>query len=1036
MKNLRLLFTLLVISPLSYSQSLEEKLDEVKYRNIGPFRGGRSVSSVGVLGDPLTYYMGTVGGGLWKTTNAGGNWFNISDDYFKTSSVGAIAVADSDNRIIYVGMGEHAPRGVMTSYGDGVYKSTDAGETWEHMGLKETQQISRIIIHPDNPNIVFVAAQGAVNGPTKDRGIYKSIDGGKTWSNVLYVNELTGASELSIDYNNPKVLYATMWKHQRLPWKVISGGKGDGVYKSIDGGESWFKIENGLPSELGKMAISVSRANSNKVFLLAEGNSNKRSGGLFVSNDSGESWVKVSSYAELTSRAWYYIEVFADPNDEDTVYVLSARAFRSIDGGKTWNRIYSGHGDYHDLWINPDNSKNMIISDDGGGEITFDNGSTWSSINNMPTAQFYRVNVDNLFPYNLYGGQQDNSTVKIASIGSRGGISERDWSASAGGESAFLAFDPDNPSIVMGGSYLGSVNIYDTKANARKKVMIEPINYIGRASRDMKYRFNWNAPIIWSQHEPNTFYHAAQHLFKTNDQGKSWKVVSPDLTRDEDEKQGNGGGPYTNEAVGAENYGTISYVVESPHEPNTIYVGSDDGLVHITQDGGESWIDITPKGLPETIINAIDVSPHDKETVYIATTRYKFNDKTPGLYKSSNYGKSWKDITGDIPYGAYTRVVREDDKRKGLLVAGTELGVYISFNDGKKWELFNLNMPVLAVTDLMIKHDDLIIATHGRSFWILDDMGLIRQLDGNINTKLYDPENSTIGNWYSQLNSNYSDGTSSFTGVNPANGVVIYYNIEKEDSGKKVSMKIYDQNNKLVREITSEPDNSFISYNGGPSREPVLSNKSGLNRFVWDSRHSSLSGVPYAYIEGSFRGHKAIPGKYTLTLVVGETSYNSEFEILKNPNFSVSDEDYLDLDKYATHMENNFNEMAKYINSNKELMDKLGVLIKELDENPGVKENGKKLLELMDNWDKKMMQRMSKAYDDVENFPNKFLADYLFILDEIKGDIPNVSEGILKSLKSHDEKWVKLKKEIDEINQVNIPEYNKELWSIGIGALN
>ena len=964
MKNFRILFALIIISPFSYSQNLEEKLDEVKYRNIGPYRGGRSVASVGVVGDPLTYYMGTVGGGLWKTTNAGVNWFNISDDYFKTSSVGAIAVADSDSRIIYVGMGEHAPRGVTTSYGDGVYKSTDAGETWEHIGLEKTQQISRIIIHPENPNIVFVAAQGAINGPTKERGIYKSIDGGKTWSNVLFVNQLTGASELSIDYNNPQILYASMWKHQRLPWQVISGGQGDGVYKSIDGGNNWFKIENGLPSELGKMAISVSRANSDKVFLLAEGNSNKRSGGLFVSNNAGESWSKVSSYAELTSRAWYYIEVFADPNDEDTVYVLSARAFRSIDGGKTWKRIYSGHGDYHDLWINPDNSKNMIISDDGGGEITFDNGSTWSSIYNMPTAQFYRVNVDNLFPYNLYGGQQDNSTIKIASIGSRGGISERDWSASAGGESAFLAFDPDDPSIVMGGSYLGSINIFDTKANARKKVMIEPINYIGRASRDMKYRFNWNAPIIWSQHEPNTFYHAAQHLFKTNDQGKSWKIVSPDLTRDEDEKQGNGGGPYTNEAVGAENYGTISYVVESPHEANTIYVGSDDGLVHITQDGGESWIDITPKGLPETIINAIDVSPHDKATVYIATTRYKFNDKTPGLYKSTNYGKTWKNISGNIPNGAYTRVVREDNKRKGLLVAGTELGVYISFNDGKKWELFNLNMPVLAITDLMIKHDDLIIATQGRSFWILDDMGLVRQLDDDSNTKLY-------------------------------------------------------------------------SYNGGPEREPVLSNKIGLNRFVWDTRHTSLIGVPYAYIEGSFRGHKAIPGKYNLILEVGNSSFNSEFEILKNPNFSVSDQDYIDLDKYATHMESSFNEMAGYINENKKSMDKLSGMIDELDDDSEVKNNGSKLLKLMDNWDKKMMQRKTKAYDDVENFRNKFLADYLFILDQIKGDIPNVSEGILKSLKSHDEKWIELKKEIDEINQVYIPNYNNELWSNDIiGALN
>ena len=483
-----------------------------------------------------------------------------------------------------------------------------------------------------NPDIVYIAAQGAINGPTKERGIYKSIDGGDSWKNVLFVNELSGASELSLDYNDPKVLYAAMWEHQRLPWKVISGGEGSGLYKSIDGGDSWFKIHNGLPKEMGKMAIAVSRANSNKVYALIESDSNKRLGGLFISNNAGKSWNKISEFAELTSRAWYYIEVFADPSDENTVYVMSARAYRSIDGGKNWERFYSGHGDYQDLWINPNNSKNMIISDDGGGEITFDYAKTWSSIYNMPTAQFYRVNVDNEFPYNLYGGQQDNSTVKIASIGSGyGGIDDKSWSSSAGGESAFLAFDPDDPSIVMGGSYLGSINIYDTKAKARTKVMIEPINYIGKASRDMKYRFNWNAPVIWAKHEKNTFYHAAQHLFKTQDFGRSWTVVSPDLTRDEDEKQGYGGGPYTNEAVGAENYGTISYVIESPHEPNTIYTGSDDGLVHLTQDGGKTWNNITPKNLKETIINAIDVSPHNKGTVYIATTRYKFNDKTSGV---------------------------------------------------------------------------------------------------------------------------------------------------------------------------------------------------------------------------------------------------------------------------------------------------------------------------------------------------------------------------------------------------------------------
>ena len=1036
MNNLKILIALIIISPFSYSQDLEEKLDEVKYRNIGPFRGGRSVSSSGVVDNPLTYYMGTVGGGLWKTTNAGGEWHNISDDYFETSSVGAVAVSESDSRIIYVGMGEHAPRGVTTSYGNGVYKSIDEGKTWEHIGLEETQQISRIVIHPDNSDIVYVAAQGAINGPTEDRGVYKSIDGGKNWENVLFVDNQTGVSELSIDYNNPEILYATMWNHQRLPWKVISGGDGDGVYKSLDSGKSWFKIHNGLPNELGKMAISVSRANSDKIYLLVEGDSNKRSGGLFVSNNAGDSWQKVSSYAELTSRAWYYIEVFADPNDEDIVYVLSARAFRSVDGGKNWKRIYSGHGDYHDLWINPKNSKNMIISDDGGGEITFDFGSSWSSISNMPTAQFYRVNVDNLFPYNVYGGQQDNSTIKIASIGSRGGISERDWSASAGGESAFLAFDPNDPSIVMGGSYLGSVNIFDIRANARKKVMIEPINYIGRASRDMKYRFNWNAPIIWSQHEPNTFYHASQHLFKTNDQGKSWKIVSPDLTRNEDEKQGNGGGPYTNEAVGAENYGTISYVVESSHEQNTIYVGSDDGLVHITRDGGKSWLDITPEGLSETIINAIDISPHDKATVYIATTRYKFNDKSPGIYKSSDYGKTWENISSNIPYGAYTRVVREDEKRKGLLIAGTELGIFISFNDGKTWELFNLNMPVLAITDLMIKHDDLIVSTQGRSFWILDDMGLIRQLDNNNETKLYIPENSIIGNWSSQLNSNNSDGTSTFTGVNPANGIVIYYNIGENDNGKKVSMKFYNHDKKLVREITSNIDKRFISYNGGPSKEPVLSNQIGLNRFVWDTRHTSLIGVPYAYIEGSFRGHKAIPGKYNVILEVNGKSFTSEFEILENPNFRVSESDYLDFDKYTSHMESNFNEMARYINMNKKQIDKLTLIVEELDENTLIKQSGERLITLMTNWDNKMMQRKSKAYDDVENFRNKFLADYLFILDEIKGDIPNVSEGVLKSLNSHDKKWEELKKEIDDINEIDISNFNNDLLTIGMSSVD
>ena len=638
MKKTSFSFLFILIISTTFAQSIDSIFSSVKYRNIGPFRGGRSVAASGVVGDPMTYYMGNTGGGLWKTEDGGQLWKNISDGYFKTSSIGAIAVSESDSNIVYVGMGEHAPRAVMTSYGNGVYKSTDAGKTWKNIGLENTQHISRVVIHPKNPNIVFVAAQGALYGPNKERGVFKSIDGGKTWNNVLYVNDLTGCSELSMDYNNPLVMYAAMWEHQRLPWKVISGGPGSGLYKTIDGGITWNQIHNGLPKEKGKMAIAVSRSNSEKVYALVESDSNKELGGLFASSNGGEKWSKISSDHSLIQRAWYYIELFIDPTDEEKLYVLNASAQRSIDGGRTWSRISGTHGDHHDLWINPANNKNMIIANDGGAAVSYNYGKSWSPQNRMATAQFYRINTDNLFPYNIYGGQQDNSSVKISSLalGSRG-ISEQNWSASAGGESAFLAFNPDNPRYVMGGSYLGTIEILDTEAKASTQIMAAPIQYLGRDSKDMKYRYNWNAPIIWSQHEENTFYHGAQLLLKTTDNGKNWSEISPDLSKNEKEKQGKGGGPYTNEAVGAENYGTLSYVIESPHEPGVIWAATDDGVLQITKNGGKEWINVTPKKLPETLINSVEVSPHDKGTAYIATTRYKFNDYTPAIYKTTNY---------------------------------------------------------------------------------------------------------------------------------------------------------------------------------------------------------------------------------------------------------------------------------------------------------------------------------------------------------------------------------------------------------------
>lgn len=1036
MKN-TIFLVALILGATSFAQTAEEYFKPVKYRNIGPFRGGRSVCATGVVGDPMTYYMGTTGGGMWKTTDAGQHWNNISDGFFELGSVGAVAVSKSSPNVVYVGMGEHAPRGVMTSYGDGIYKSVDAGKTWKYIGLKETQHIARIVIHPTNPDVVLVAAQGALFGPNKERGIYKTTDGGKTWKNVLFVNNLTGCSELSMDANFPDVLYATMWEHQRKPEVVISGGEGSGVYKSVDGGETWKKIEKGLPKEKGKMAISVSPANSNKVYALVESDSNKDKGGLFVSNNAGDSWSMVSGDNRLTQRAWYYTEVFTDPNNENVVYVLSAPALRSIDGGKTWSRLSGTHGDYHDLWINPDNSNNMVIANDGGAAISFNFGKSWSTQDIMPTSQFYRINADNLFPYNIYAGQQDNTSIKVASLSlGRRSISREDWTFSAGGESAFLAFDPDNPRYVMGGSYLGTINLLDTESKASTQVMAAPIQYLGREARDMKYLYNWNAPIIWSKHEPGTFYHCAQLVLRTRDNGQTWEEVSPDLTRNIDAKQGNGGRPYTNEAVGAENYGTIAYMIESPHEKGVFYTGSDDGLVYITKNGGESWENVTPKGLQETLVNAIEVSPHDPATVYIATTRYKFNDYTPAIYKSTNYGKSWTNISSGIPNGSFTRVVREDKDRKNLLYAGTEKGVYISWNGGQSWETFQLNLPKTPILDLMVHQGDLIVATSGRSFWILDDLGLLKSYQKPQKAaKLYEPEPAYNGFWGSALNGNSSTfkGSQPFTGVNPANGLVLYYELPKLDS-TDIQMEIMDANGKLINSFSSKKDKSYKRWDGGPPPSPTLSKKEGLNRFVWNMGHAIMPGVKDTYIEANYRGHRAIPGTYTIKLKVGEQSYETKGVIKEIPSYSIPDSQYKTFDTFMTEMEANVTEMHNMVNSLYGAKKQLEAVLKKT-ENEALKKEGKALIEELDAWDKEMIQRKSKAYDDVENFPNKFTAEYMFLVNATDSSIPRVIQSSIDRRNELDKQWAGLKQRGKAFENTKIPAINKKLWEAGIGAI-
>lgn len=1038
MKIFRLLLLCLCAS--GFAQDMNTYFDAVKFRNIGPFRGGRANAGTGVVGDALTYYMGTTGGGVWKTSDAGQHWINISDGYFKTSSVGAIAVSESHSNVVYVGMGEHAPRGVMTSHGDGVYKSKDAGKTWEHMGLEQTQHISRIVVHPDNPDILWVAAQGPLHGASEHRGIYKSTDGGKSWIKTLYNNNLSGASELSIDAQNPDVLYAAMWEHLRTPWKVISGGDGSGLYKSTDGGMTWKSIHNGLPEEKGKMAIAVSRANSNKIVALIESDSNQEKGGLFVSNNGGANWTRVSGDHRLIQRAWYYIEIALDPLDEDTIYVLSAGAYKSIDGGKNWERLRSAHGDYHDLWINPKDSNNLILTSDGGSEVSFNAGKHWSRIDHLPTAQFYRVTTDRLFPYNVYGGQQDNTSVKIASIGmgSRG-ISERHWSASAGGESAFLAFDPDAPNKVMGGSYLGTIELLDIESSASTNIMIEPNLYLGLAARDMKYLYNWNAPILRSIHEENTYFHGAQYLLKTTNEGLSWKEISPDLTRNDDSKQGKGGGPLTNEAVGAENYGTLSYVIESPHEAGVIYTGSDDGLLYLTKDGGETWTNITPKNLNETLINSIEVSPHDPATVYFAATRYKFNDFTPEVYKSENYGKTWKLITKGIAQNSYTRVIREDTQRKDLLFAGTFDGLYVSFDGGKQWHSLQLNLPVTPITDIAVAHDDVVIATQGRSFWVLDDLELIRQYNyqKSKDITLYTPSNTIWPNWYGGMNSNAADGTGMFTGVNPASGMVIYYELDEVNANEVLHLSIKNGAGELVNTFSSQADADYIAYEGAPSRDPVLSTKKGINRFVWNLRHQSLPGIPKVYIEGGFSGHKAIPGTYTLELSYGDKQAQLSTIIEANPLINLSAEAYDEYHEFMSAAEKTYTEMTHKTVALYNIQQKLEAVLssKAIDANSPLHGEGMHLLESLKDWDALMAQRLAKAYDDVENYENGFTAYYITLINQADSSIPKITEGAKAKMNELNQKWNALHKEAKELEAL-IEKFNHKAYESGLGLLS
>lgn len=996
-------------------------LDKLQFRNIGPFRGGRTNAVTGVPGDPLTYYFGGVGGGIWKTRDAGISWHNISDAFFNTGSVGAIAIAASDPNVLYVGMGEHAVRGVMTSHGDGVYKSTDAGKTWTHIGLEKSMHIASINIHPDNPDIVYVAVQGAVWGPSEDRGVYKSTDGGKTWKKCLYINAHTGAADLSMDQNNPRILYAGMWDHQRYPWKIRSGGEHSGVWKSTDGGQNWEQLSNGLPEIMGKVAVEVSPANSNRLYANIEA----EKGGVYRSDNGGESWKLVNAQRVTVARAWYYIELFCDPLNEDIVYVLNAPLLKSIDGGRSFQRIANPHTDQHDLWINPQNPSNMILGNDGGACITFNGGKSWSSQNNQPTAQFYRIIADQQFPYRIYGGQQDNSTVSIASKTRFGNITEEDWFAVSGGESAFLAFDPKNPTMIYGTSIQGFIDSYDSKTKERKDIMAYPQLNLGTNPVDMKYRFNWNSPLVSQIQNPKILYHGAQKVLKSDDEGYSWQEISPDLTRNDTSKHTIGGEPFTNEAAGGEVYNTISYLAVSPHQAGVIWVGTDDGLVQVTQNEGQDWANVSPSGLGEALINAIDVSPHDPATAYIAVTKYKFNDQTPLIYKTNNFGKDWTRITKGLPSNNFVRVVREDPVRQGLLYAGTERGLWISFDDGKNWEAFAANLPACPITDLCIADNDLVLATSGRGFWILDDLGVLQQKGEQANKNkmaIFQPKDHY----------KFTTGASpkaNGAGQNPPNGLSFDYILpDTWAETDTLTLEVLDGKGSIIRTISSQKDANFKSWEGGPVPETPLSANAGHNRFAWDLRRANLPAIEKVFVMGDYRGHLSPPGTYTLRLISKTDTVSTNAKLLADPRIKASPADYRAQQTLLLKIEATLKDVHTSVNRFRSVKQQLNNrldLLREIEGKEALVKLGEEALENISKWEGQLIQPKQETFQDVINFRNQLNAELLQLKSMIDSHIPKPTEGSKKRLEELIKSWEAYSAEMDQLIENNINAFNK-----------
>ena len=1027
-----------------------ELLKPLQYRSIGPYRGGRSAAVTGVASQPFVYYFGATGGGVWKSTDGGINWEPISDgSVFGTGSVGAIAVADSDPNVVYVGMGESPIRGNV-SHGDGVYKSTDAGKTWKRIGLEDTRQISRIRVHPKNPDLVYVAALGHVWGPNDQRGVFRSKDGGKTWEKVLGRGNKAGAIDLILDPSNPNILYAGFWEVFRKPWTLESGGPGGGIFKSTDGGDTWTELTRnpGLPrGTVGKIGITVSPANPERVWALVEA----EDGGMFRSDNGGRTWTKVNDERRLRQRAWYYTRIYADPKNADSVYVLNVQFFKSNDGGRTYTTISVPHGDNHDLWIAPDDPNRMIQSNDGGANVSFNGGRSWTE-QDQATAQFYRVALDNDFPYNVYGAQQDNSTVRIASRTTEGGITTSDWFDVGGGESGWIAPSPKDSNIVFAGSYGGLTTRYDRRTGQFRDVNPYPNNPMGAGADVLKYRFQWNFPIVFSPHDPNTLYLGANVLFKSIDEGSSWQVISPDLTRNDKSKQGSSGGPITKDNTSVEYYSTIFTVMESPLQAGTIWAGSDDGVVQLTRDGGKNWSNVTPPTsiMPEWVqINSLDASPHDPATAYVAATMYKWDDNRPYLYRTSDYGKTWKKITNGIPDTAFTRVIREDPNKRGLLYAGTETGMYVSFDNGDHWQSLQLNLPVVPITDLAIqkREKELVVATQGRSFWILDDLPLLHQfmdaggLTSIGETRLFQPKDS-----YRMAGGGGGPLPPTATiGRNPPNGVVVYYSL-KSKPASAVELEFLDSTGKSIRKFTRriarEGEQTAPAAPageggfGGGGTPPPVATEIGLNRFVWDTRYPDAVRFPGMILwAGETRGPKMPPGRYQVKLTADGKTLTQNFEIKADPRVTTTAADYAKQLELGLKIRDKLSETHNAIIQIRDVRKQVEDLLKRVPQSKPINDAGAALNKKLTTIEEALYQTKNQSSQDPLNYPIR-LNNKLAALGGVVGSAEAAPTA--QSYAVYDELVTAIDAELQKLSQTvktDVPAFNQLVRDQNIPAV-